>query len=139
MAKWNFSRAHSCSSQYMSDHNQKPMNIARPRSLSTRQERRLLLQVAAPMGWALAAIALIAFAYEFSGYVETGRYRVIPLGELWFNVHVASLNVIQAVVQRYLHPFLWDPIITTALQWPAWSLLGAPAAILVAIAPKRRA
>jgi hypothetical protein len=39
--------------------------------------------------------------------------------------------LIQAVVQRYLHPFLWDPIITIVLQWPAWSLLGAPAAILV--------
>jgi hypothetical protein len=46
--------------------------------------------------------------------------------------------LIQAFVQRHLHPFLWDPIITAALQWPAWSLLGAPAAILVAIAPSRR-
>lgn len=110
----------------------------KPRVLNTRQGHQLLLQVVGPVGWALAAIALITLAYELSAYAETGRYRVIPLGELWFNVHVASLNLIQAVVQRYLHPFLWDPIITTALQWPAWSLLGAPAALLVAVASNRR-
>ncbi|SRR6266487_5838580 len=115
------------------------MSIAKPRVLSTRLEHRLLLRVAGPVGWALAAVALITLAYELSAYAETGRYRVIPLGELWFNVHVASLNLIQAIVQRYLHPFLWDPIITTALQWPAWSLLGAPAAILLALAPNQRA
>jgi hypothetical protein len=115
------------------------MSIAEPRVLSTRRGHRLLLQVAAPVGWALAAVALITLAYELSAYAETGWYRVIPLGELWFNVHVASLNLVQVVVQRYLHPFLWNPIITTSLQWPAWSLLGAPAAILIALAPNRRA
>src|SRR6266571_1617250 len=112
------------------------MNIVKPRVSSTQQGHRLLLQAADPVGWALAAVALITLAYELNAYAETGAYRAIPLGELWFNVHVASLNLIQAVVQRYQHPFLWDPIITTVLQWPAWSLLGAPAAILVAVAPK---
>jgi hypothetical protein len=115
------------------------MSIAKPYVLCIRQGHRLLLQVAGTIGRALAAVACVALAYELDAYSETGAYRAIPLGELWFNVHVASLNLIQAVVQRYLHPFLWDPIITTVLQWPAWSLLGAPAAILVAVAPKRRA
>jgi hypothetical protein len=114
------------------------MSIIKPRVSSTRSGHGLLLQVAGTVGWALAAVALITLAYELNAYSESGAYRAIPLGELWFNVHVASLNLVQAVVQRYLHPFLWDPIITTVLQWPAWSLLGAPAAILLAIAPNRR-
>jgi hypothetical protein len=113
------------------------MSIVRPRISSTREGHRLLLRVGGTVGWALAAVSLITLACELNAYSETGAYRAIPLGELWFNVHVASLNLIQAVVQRYLHPFLWDPIITTVLQWPAWSLLGAPAAMLVAIAPNR--
>ena len=91
------------------------------------------------MGWVLAAVAVVDFAYDLVSFSETGTYRVIPAGELWFNLHVASLNLMQAVVQRYLHPFLWDPIIATLLQWPLWSLLGAPAAVLIAIAPNRRA
>src|SRR6516165_3061324 len=114
------------------------MSIAKPRVSSARQGNRLLLHVAGPMGWVLAAVALVTLAYELGVYAESGGYRVIPLGELWFDVHVASLNLIQAVVQRYLHPFLWDPVITAVLQWPAWSLLGALAGILIAIAPNRR-
>jgi len=114
------------------------MSTVRPHVLCIRQGHRLLLRVAGTVGWALAAVALVILAYDLNAYSETGAYRAIPFGELWFNVHVTSLNLIQAFVQRHLHPFLWDPIITAALQWPAWSLLGAPAAILVAIAPSRR-
>jgi hypothetical protein len=113
------------------------MSIGTSRVSISRWHRHVL-QVARPVGWAFAAIALIALAYELSAYAETGSYRVIPLGELWFNMHVTSLNLMQAVVQRYLHPFLWDPLITTALQWPAWSLLGASGTILVAVAPNPR-
>ena len=96
-------------------------------------------QIAALVGWILAAAALVAFANDVVSFAQTGTYRVIPAGEVWFNGHVASLNLTQAVVQRFLHPLLWDPVIATMLQWPAWSLLGAPAAIFIAIAPNRGA
>lgn len=86
----------------------------------------------------MAAVAFVALAYELLAFAVTGTYRVIPIGEVWFDVHVASLNVVQAVVQRYLHPLLWDPLLVTVLQWPAWSLLGAPAAVVIAAAPRRR-
>jgi hypothetical protein len=91
------------------------------------------------VGWALAAVAFVSLTYELLAFALTGTYRMIPIGEVWFAVHVGSLNVVQAVVQRYLHPFLWDPLLVTLLQWPAWSLLGAPAAVVIAAAPRRRA
>ena len=97
----------------------------------------LLRRIAALAGWILAAAALVAFANELVSFAQTGTYRVTPAGEVWFNGHVASLNLTQAVVQRFLHPLLWDPVIATMLQWPAWSLLGGPAAVLIAIAPVR--
>jgi len=88
-------------------------------------------------GWSLAAAALVAFANDLISFAQTGTYRVIPAGQVWFDIHVASLNLMQAVVQRFLHPLLWDPVIATMLQWPAWSLLGAPAAVFIAIAANR--
>ena len=91
------------------------------------------ISAAAFLGWLLATAAVVAVAYELLKFAETGSYRLIPVGELWFETSVTSLNLMQAVVQRYLHPFLWDPIIAGVLQWPAWSLLGAPAAVLVSI------
>jgi hypothetical protein len=97
--------------------------------------RHPLLRIAGLAGWVLAAAALVAFAHDLVSFAQTGTYRVIPAGQVWFDVHVASLNLTQAVVQRFLHPLLWDPVIATMLQWPAWSLLGAPAAVFIAIAP----
>ncbi len=112
------------------------MSIANDESADFRQgSKPFVLRIAGPVGWVLATVSLMALAYELISFAETGTYRVIPAGELWFNVHVASLNLIQAVVQRYVHPFLWDPIIATVLRWPLWSLFGAPAAVLLAIAP----
>ena len=89
-------------------------------------------------GWVLGAAAVVAFANDLISFAQTGTYRVIPAGQVWFDIHVASLNLTQAVVQRFLHPLLWDPVIATMLQWPAWSLLGAPAAVFIAIAANRR-
>ena len=44
------------------------------------------------------------------------------LGALWYRVDPAGLNATQAFVQRYLHPAIWNPGITTLLRWPAFVL-----------------
>lgn len=41
-------------------------------------------------------------------------------GETWFALHTESLNLAQAVIQRYLHPTLWDSIVVPILQRPFW-------------------
>ena len=97
--------------------------------------RRLsfLQRMASLAGWVLAAAdQLLSRMTLFHS-----RRRNLPrsAGQVWFNIHVASLNLMQALVQRFLHPLLWDPVIATMLQWPAWSLLGAPLAVFTAIAP----
>jgi hypothetical protein len=38
-----------------------------------------------------------------------------PTGALWFETHVGSLNLSQAIVQRYLYPPLWDDFIVPQL------------------------
>jgi hypothetical protein len=87
------------------------------------------------IGALLVGLALAAFAFELLAATD-GGYRTIAAGELWFRVHPYSLNLCQAIVQRYLHPTLWDPVIITMLQWPGWSLLGAPGtALLVLFGP----
>ncbi len=89
------------------------------------------------LGWALVILALAACAYELHASIETGGYRMIEAGALWFRLDVESLNLAQAIVQRYIHPYLWDPLIAGMLQWPAWSLLGGPGVALVLALPPR--
>ena len=114
----------------------KPTNVA-DCHVTAFQCHPFLQRIAGLAGWALAATALAAFANDLVSFEQTGTYRAIPAGQVWFEIHAASLNLIQAMVQRFFHPLLWDPVIATMLQWPAWSLLGGPAAVLIAIAPVR--
>lgn len=49
------------------------------------------------------------------------------LGQVWFDTHLQSLNLSQAITQRYIHPALWDPGIVTLLGWPSWVALATVA------------
>lgn len=84
---------------------------------------------------ALATIA--AGAYDLfgpparDGLLHTG-------GELWFTLSPDTLNLMQAVTQRYVSPALWDPAIVAVLKLPAVAVLGLLTALL-AVYPLVRA
>ena len=99
-----------------------------PEPRQIRRHRRL-----AALGTVLVVIAAAAFGYEMLAAVGGGGWRIVPTGELWFAIDTGSLNLAQAVVQRYVHPGLWDPVIAGLLQWPLWSILGGPGAALMMI------
>ena len=57
------------------------------------------------------------------------------LGQLWYEVSPQSLQLTEAVIDRYIDPcglmpflgcdtFLWHPFISTLLVWPAGLVLG---------------
>ncbi len=95
---------------------------------SVRRHRRL-----ARTGVVLAIVAAAALAFEMLTALSAGTWRIVPAGEMWFSTDPGSLNLVQALIQRYLHPALWDPVIAGLLQWPLWSILGAPGAALITI------
>ena len=54
----------------------------------------------------------------------------VLLGQIWFEISPQSLQVSEAIIERYIDPcglipalgcspFLWHPVIATILQWPA--------------------
>lgn len=49
-----------------------------------------------------------------------GQFIVTTLGDHWFRIHSSSLNTFQAAIERYVHPWLWDPAILSVLQVPSW-------------------
>lgn len=75
----------------------------------------------------LICAALACGVYDLVG----GRFHA--LGEVWYMLAPGSLNLAQAVTQRYLLPELWDPVVIWLLQWPAgamFSLFGLVLLIL---------
>ena len=102
---------------------------------ATKGMARLWRTLGLALGIALLVVAGLALAHEVRSAAATGDYRVIPASELWFKAHVGSLNLAQAITQRYLHPTLWDPVIVSVLRWPLWSLAGALGAFLLLAMP----
>ena len=72
-------------------------------------------------------VVLALAVLVFGVYLWLAGHDITKLGgQLWFEMHGASLNMLQAVVQRYIAPGLWDVVIVDILLLPAWeSLLGA--------------
>ena len=75
-------------------------------------------------------LGLIALAVDlYSSLSEDGIIRLAALGDWWFWIHPDSLQLSQAVVQRYINPALWDPVIQSVLEWPAVADLAGLGAI----------
>ena len=83
--------------------------------------------------WLLTVLALFLAGRDVVLWIDTGVLRPTPLGQVWYAIHPGSLNLVQAVIERYVHPFLWDPIIFGVLQWPA-AIDVAALALFVALA-----
>lgn len=73
------------------------------------------------LGAVFFLISMIALIYDGTRMLgsEAGL-DFTALGEHWFKLHPTSLNLAQAAIERHVSPFLWDPIIITILEAPAW-------------------
>jgi hypothetical protein len=90
------------------------------------------------LGLLLLILALLALGWDINHAVQTHQFRLVAAGELWYALSPASLNGAQAGIQRYLLPYLWDPILQTVLTWPAVLVLGVPGLLLYLLARRRR-
>jgi len=76
------------------------------------------------VGLALLAGAVVALGADGLRSLQQRALAPQALGELWFLLSPDSLNLLQAVVQRYLWPWLWDPAAVWLLRLPSWLILG---------------
>ena len=96
------------------------------------------------LGYVLTALGLFMVGLALWIWID-GRDLGVPAGQLWFELDSSGLNTFQAVVQRYLHPALWDDVIVPLLQKPAkWALtieillLLLPGLLLILIGRRKR-
>jgi hypothetical protein len=73
------------------------------------------------IGWIALLAGASVLVRDLLVWIDTKHWQPIALGQLWYDLNRASLNLVQAVVQRYIHPFLWDPIIVSILL--SWAFL----------------
>lgn len=97
---------------------------------------RLILRL---LGAVLVLAALWPLLREMTMLLHGAGHHFIPLGQLWFEINPASLNMLQAGIQRRIAPWLWEDAIQPVLTWPAWPVLLALGLALIALGRIRRA
>jgi len=80
---------------------------------------------------AYALYALISDVFSMS---DSDGMQFQRLGELLYEVDPEGLNLAQAVIQRYVFAFLWDPVITSILLTPVWIVFGVLALVFAGLA-----
>ena len=89
------------------------------------------------IGWTIFLAGAAVLVRDGLVWLDTKHWTPIALGQLWYDLNRSSLNLVQAVVQRYLHPFLWDPIIVTVLLWWAFAVLMVLGLLILALSGRR--
>jgi hypothetical protein len=83
------------------------------------------------IGWLFFIIALVALGADIVASLAAREIDITSLGQQWFEINGASIGLAQAVIQRYILPELWDPIIVAVLLWPTWAVFGVIGLILI--------
>ena len=60
------------------------------------------------IGWIVLLAGLSVLVRDAIAGFDTGVWRPIAVGQLWYDIDRSSLNLVQAVTQRYVSPFLWN-------------------------------
>jgi hypothetical protein len=93
------------------------------------------------LGLLFIVAALVVLGADLTAASEVGQFELRPLGALWYGLHPGSLNLTQAVIERYIWAPIWDPVLITVLQWPAAVVFGVLGLVLFALGflPRRAA
>jgi hypothetical protein len=91
------------------------------------------------IGWIALLAGAAALVRDLLVWIDTKHWAPIALGKLWYDLNRSSLNLVQAVVQRYFHPFLWDPLIVSILLSWAFVVLMFLGMLLLIIFRRRKA
>ena len=85
------------------------------------------------LGWSLLLMAVAILGRELYLLAATGKMKLLSWGEFWYSLHPASLNLYQAVVERYVSQQFWDGVLAPLLLLDAFLVFAVPGAVLVAL------
>ena len=90
------------------------------------------------VGWITFLAGLSVLVRDVVAWFDTKIWAPIALGQLWYELDRSSLNLVQAVIQRYVSPFLWDRVLVNILLCWAFAILTGLGATILFFARKRQ-
>ena len=83
------------------------------------------------LGMIALAIGVITAVLDVTRSIADSAMVMTSLGKEWYEFSPSGLNNAQALVQRHIHPYLWDPVIIKILLLPSWVVFAVLAALLL--------
>jgi hypothetical protein len=81
---------------------------------------RLLVRL---LGLALLAGAFAAGVIDGAASIAANQLSITPIGRPLYLVFPNKFPLVQAFVERQIHPLLWDPVLVNILMLPTWLVL----------------
>lgn len=75
-------------------------------------------------------VAVIMAVLDGARSVAASAVTMKPLGVSWYETSPDTLNIAQAVVQRYLLPVMWDPFMIWVLNQPGFAVMAVLSLLL---------
>lgn len=76
------------------------------------------------LAYFLLALALITAVLDLTRSIADSAISIRPLGLAWFEFSPTTLLFAQGLIEKYTHPYIWNPIIQTLLLAPSWLVFG---------------
>jgi len=84
------------------------------------------------------AVACIMAVLDVSRSIAGSEIVLTALGASWASASFDTLNLAQATIQRYVSPWLWDPVMLWVLSQPGFAVFGVLALLFYMIGYRRR-
>jgi hypothetical protein len=95
------------------------------------------------LGWFLLFCALVLLGWDAVSSLSSGTWGFVVLGQRWYEIDQAfggaSLNTLQAGIERNVSVDLWDSVFAPVLLWPAVLVFLVPGLVLVLLFRRWRA
>jgi len=90
------------------------------------------------IGMIVLALAVVTAVLDLTRSIAVSSFVLTPFAVMWEGLSATSLQNAQLAVETYLHPYIWNPMITTFLQLPSWLILWLLAMLLLWLGQKRQ-
>lgn len=90
------------------------------------------------LGFLIFAAALVAMVHDGARSIAASKLVITSLGEMWFSFSAPTLNLTQAVIERTISPYLWDPVALSVLKAPAFVVFMVVALIFGFLGRRRK-
>jgi len=89
------------------------------------------------VGLLLLAGGFIFLVYDGARSIADQALRLTRLGEFWNDIHQASQQAFQSMVER-ASPLLWNSVVKLILNQPAWAVMGVLGIVLMLLFRPRK-